>query len=149
MKEDEVSTVVGSGVHLTGTLRDQSDIIVNGSVEGEVNSDQNIVVGESAKVKGPVTAQFVSISGEVKGTITAQDKLEIHPSGRVEGNIKTKDLIIHSGAYFMGKSEMMSDAQPEGDTTELPDMDIEAGESENKEDEKKDDEEGEKIEIEA
>jgi len=108
MKEEEVSTVVGSGVHLTGTLKDQSDIVVHGTVEGEVKSDQNVVVGDSAKVKGPISAQVVSISGEVNGTIHAMDKLEIHPTGHVEGNIKTKDLIIHSGAYFAGKSEMTS-----------------------------------------
>jgi len=108
MKEEEVSTIVGSGVHLTGTLKDQSDIVVHGSVEGEVSSEQNVIVGDNAKVKGPVTAQTVSVSGEVKGTITAHDKLEIHPSGQVDGNIKTKDLIIHSGARFTGKSEMMT-----------------------------------------
>lgn len=107
MKEEEVSTIVGSGVHLTGTLKDQSDIVVHGSVEGEVRSDQNVVVGDSAKVKGPISAAIVSISGEVKGTITALEKLEIHPSGHVEGNIKTKDLIIHSGAFFTGKSDMV------------------------------------------
>lgn len=152
MKEDEVSTVVGSGVHLTGTLKDQSDIVVNGSVEGEVNSDQNIVVGESAKVKGPVTAQLVSVSGEVNGTITAKDKLEIHPSGKVEGNIKTKDLIIHSGAIFIGKCDMKTEA-PESDI-DVPDLGAEDEEDESEETEKEKDkedeeEDGEKIEIEA
>lgn len=106
MKEEEVSTVVGSGVHLTGVLKDQSDIVVHGSVEGEVKSEQNVIVGDSAKVKGPISAQVVSISGEVKGTIRALDKLEIHPTGRIEGNIHARDLIIHSGAYFTGKCEM-------------------------------------------
>lgn len=115
MKEDEVSTVVGSGVHLTGVLKDQSDIIVHGSVEGEVKSEQNVIVGDSAKVKGPISAQVVAISGEVKGTINALDKLEIHPTGRVEGNIHARDLIIHSGAYFAGKCEMESTSQQQNE----------------------------------
>jgi len=148
MKEDEVSTVVGSGVHLTGTLRDQSDIIVNGSVEGEVNSDQNIVVGESAKVKGPVNAQFVSVSGEVKGTITAKDKLEIHPSGRVEGNIKTKDLIIHSGACFIGKSDMVDDSKSSDEEVLSADV-TDEGTKLDTENSAEQDDEGEKIEIEV
>lgn len=126
MKEDEVSTVVGSGVHLSGTLKDQSDIIVHGSVEGEVQSEQNVIVGDSAKVKGPITAQVVSISGEVNGTITAKDKLEIHPTGRVEGDIHTKDLIIHSGAYFAGQCEMQG-VQETNNNVMLP-HDEEAGE---------------------
>lgn len=110
MKEDEVSTVVGSSVHLTGTLKDDSDIVVHGSVEGEVRSEQNVIVGDAAKIKGPISAQNVSISGDVDGTITAADKLEIHPTGHVAGNIKAKDLVIHSGAYFSGKSEMLADS---------------------------------------
>jgi cytoskeletal protein CcmA (bactofilin family) len=115
MKENEVSTIVGSNVHLTGTLKDDSDIVVHGSVDGEVRSEQNVVIGDSAKIKGPITAQNISISGGVTGTITATDKLEIHPTGHVEGNIKAKDLVIHSGAFFTGKSEMMTD---QGTTSE-------------------------------
>jgi len=138
MKDEDVSTVVGSGVHLTGTLKDQSDIVVHGSVEGEVTSEQNVIVGDSAKVKGPITAVVVSISGEVKGTINAKDKLEIHPTGHVEGNIKTKDLIIHSGAHFTGKSEMA----PEGGSDAHQEVTSEMVEHDDEEDE------GSKIEIE-
>jgi cytoskeletal protein CcmA (bactofilin family) len=98
-----------------------------------------------------VTAQLVSVSGEVSGTITAKDKLEIHPSGRVEGNIKTKDLIIHSGAIFVGKCDMKEES-PSSDI-DVPDLIAENEEDELEETEKesgKDDEEdGEKIEIEA
>ncbi len=133
MKEEEVSTVVGSGVHLTGTLKDQSDIVVHGTVEGEVKSDQNVIVGDSAKVKGPISALVVSVSGEVSGTIHAQDKLEIHPTGHVEGNIKTKDLIIHSGAYFAGKSEMTNGAsEPAEVTSEMIEHTQEGEDSEDK-----------------
>lgn len=132
MKEEEVSTVVGSGVHLTGTLKDQSDIVVHGTVEGEVKSDQNVIVGDSAKVKGPISALVVNISGEVSGTIQAHDKLEIHPTGHVEGNIKTKDLIIHSGAYFAGKSEMTNGTSDPVEVTS--DMIEHTQESENSDD---------------
>ncbi len=109
MKENEIHTIVGSDVKLTGTIKDTNDIVVHGNIEGEVLSEQNVVVEEHAKVKGPVTAQAVSVSGEIEGTVKAFDKLEIHPSGQVKGNIQTKDLIIHSGARFIGKSDMVSD----------------------------------------
>jgi len=111
MKENEIHTIVGSNVKLTGTLKDTNDIVIHGTVEGEVVSDQNIVVDETANIKGPVTAQAVSVSGVVEGMVRALDKLEIHPSGRVDGNIQTKDLIIHSGARFIGKSDIISDEQ--------------------------------------
>lgn len=104
--DEQINTVVGSSVKLTGTLKDTNDIVIHGTVEGEVNSDQNVMVGETAKIKGPVSGQNVNVSGEVKGTIVAAKKIEIHPSGRVTGNIVTNELIIHGGAIFVGKSEM-------------------------------------------
>lgn len=123
MQESDVNTVVGSSVHLTGSLKDPNDIIIHGSVEGEVASQQNVVIAENALVKGPVSAKCVSVSGYVNGTISAEDKLEVHPSGRVNGNIKARDLIIHSGAQFVGKSEMPVDEK----TAISPEITDEAG----------------------
>lgn len=128
MKENEIHTIVGSDVKLTGTIKDTNDIVVHGNIEGEVVSEQNVVVEENAKVKGPVTAQTVNVSGEVEGTVKAFDKLEIHPSGQVLGNIQTKDLIIHSGAQFVGKSDMVSDGSRAGSEDAEPA--VEEGEEE-------------------
>jgi cytoskeletal protein CcmA (bactofilin family) len=107
-------TVVGANVKLTGTISDVNDITVHGTVEGEVVSDKTIVIAETASVKGPVTAQVVSISGRVNGSITAHQKLELLPTGQVNGSITTKDLNIKSGSTFNGKCVMTDqhDAAP-------------------------------------
>jgi len=99
-------TVVGANVKLTGTISDVNDITVHGTVEGEVISDKTVVIAETASVKGPVTAQVVSISGRVNGSITAHQKLELLPTGQINGSITTKDLNIKSGATFNGKCTM-------------------------------------------
>lgn len=99
-------TVVGANVKLTGTISDVNDITVHGTVEGEVVSDKTVVIAETASVKGPVTAQVVSISGRVNGSITAHQKLELLPTGQINGSITTKDLNIKSGASFNGKCVM-------------------------------------------
>lgn len=107
-------TVVGANVKLTGTISDVNDITVHGTVEGEVISDKTVVIAETASVKGPVTAQVVSISGRVNGSITAHQKLELLPTGQINGSITTKDLNIKSGATFNGKCTMTDhvDAAP-------------------------------------
>ncbi len=105
-------TVVGANVKLTGTISDVNDITVHGTVEGEVISDKTVVIAETAAVKGPVTAQVVSISGRVNGSITAHQKLELLPTGQINGSITTKDLNIKSGAVFNGKCTMTDHAEP-------------------------------------
>lgn len=99
-------TVVGANVKLTGTISDVNDIVIHGTVEGEVISDKTVTITETASVKGPVTAQMVSVSGKVNGGVTAHQKLELLPTADVSGSIATKELIIKSGASFNGKSTM-------------------------------------------
>ncbi len=103
-------TVVGANVKLTGTLSDVNDITVHGTVEGEVISDKTVTIAETAAVKGPVTAQMVSVSGRINGSITAHQKLELLPTAQVNGGITTKELIIKSGATFNGKCTMTEDS---------------------------------------
>lgn len=102
-------TVVGANVKLTGTISDVNDIVIHGTVEGEVISDKTVTVTETASVKGPVTAQMVSVSGKVNGGVTAHQKLELLPTADVSGSISTRELIIKSGAVFNGKSVMQRD----------------------------------------
>lgn len=99
-------TVVGANVKLTGTLKDINDIIIHGVVEGDVISEKNVLIAETAKVKGPIRALTVNISGEVNGEVTANERLEIQPTGKISGSIITKNLTIKPGAVFNGKCAM-------------------------------------------
>ncbi|OGD65562.1 hypothetical protein A3F08_02730 [Candidatus Berkelbacteria bacterium RIFCSPHIGHO2_12_FULL_36_9] len=125
-------TVVGGNVKLTGTLKDVNDITVHGNVDGEVISEKNVSVTETASIKGPITAEIVLVSGKVNGSITATKKLEINPTGRVYGSIATSDLIIQSGAIFVGKSTTLKEMEPEEKKAFKAEEKKESVESENK-----------------
>lgn len=132
MKQQQVGTIVGSSVHLTGAIKDSSDIQIFGSVEGEVGSETKVIIEESAYVKGPINASEVIVSGMVIGTIVAKQKLELNPSGTIKGNVDTSDLLIHSGATFIGKSTMpdKKDASAVSETKEDFDLETETEENE-------------------
>lgn len=99
-------TVVGTNVKLTGVLKDTNDITVHGKVEGEVISDKNVLVTETAEIKGPVTAQNIIVAGKIHGTVNAEQKLELLPTAKVNGAINTRELIVKAGATLNGKSTM-------------------------------------------
>lgn len=114
MKERPISgpgTIIGANVVLTGILKDAGDIAIHGKVEGEVSSDRSIIIGETADIKGPISAQVITVAGVVRGAIDAGQKLEILPTGKVYGSISTRDLVIRSGAVFVGKSTMPIDEE--------------------------------------
>lgn len=104
--ENGIDTIIGLNVVLKGNIKNKGSIQINGVVEGEVRSDDNVNVGETAKIKGPVVAKTIEISGEVNGLVEATERLEVNPTGKVIGDINAKSLIIKQGATFVGKSIM-------------------------------------------
>ncbi len=103
-KVDE--TIVGIDVTLTGNLKSEGNIQINGKVKGTIATKSDIVVGEQAMIDGSVKAKNVLITGTVQGNIETSDDLEISPTGKVFGDLATKNLIIKKGATFSGKSMM-------------------------------------------
>src|SRR3989344_4852274 len=124
METNGPGTTVGVNVALSGTLKDQNDISIFGMVEGEVISERAVTIGQTAQVKGPVRGELVTIAGVVRGAVTANEKLELLETGKVFGSISTKNLVVHSGAVLVGKSEMPTEDDvsetPEPDTDEAP-----------------------------
>lgn len=99
-------TVIGANVKLVGSLKDVNDVTLHGLVEGEVHSEKTVTVGETATIKGPVSGAVISVAGLINGSVDASVRLELLPTGRVIGDITAKDLVIRSGAVFIGKCAM-------------------------------------------
>jgi cytoskeletal protein CcmA (bactofilin family) len=141
-QQQQVGTIVGSSVHLTGAIKDTSDITIFGSVEGEVTSDSKVIIEENSYIKGPVNAAEVIISGVVIGTINAKQRIEMNPTASVKGNVDTGELLIHSGATFIGKSNMPDKKESATADQKQDDFNVEV-EKEDKEEEEAEDEEEE------
>ena len=136
MENSQADTIIGVDVTVKGNLLNKGSIHVNGTVEGEIKSDENIVIGENANVNGPVTAIFVLISGKATGTIEAKDKLEIDPTGIVNGDIKAKTIIVREGAKFNGNCSMTETGE-KSDVIAKNEIDKESEIKKETEDEKK------------
>ena len=84
-------------------------MLVEGEIEGEVRVDATVTVGAEGVVTGPVAAPVVRIGGRVIGDVTASDRVEVSPSGSLEGNISAPRIIIAEGAFFKGIVDMRKD----------------------------------------
>jgi len=108
-------TIIGQNVKLQGNLTNQGAIQVNGTIEGQVESDSTIIIGPNALVKGPIRGKIVEISGEVQGTVVGDERVELNPKSKVYGDVSTKNFVIKLGGTFVGKSSTLqdkSDKQP-------------------------------------
>jgi cytoskeletal protein CcmA (bactofilin family) len=138
--ENTIDTIIGVSVTLKGNIHNKGSIQINGTIEGEVKSDENVIIGESAQIKGPVIAKKIEASGVVRGMVEATEKLEINPSGKIYGDVNAKTLIIKEGAIFVGKSIMPNSQSATVETAK--DVEVEAEADKEKTEEKAPDKHG-------
>lgn len=96
-------TLIGKAMKIVGDIDADEDIIIQGSVTGQVKSGQALVIGISGEVNGGIQAHTVIVSGSVQGDVAAAHRLEILPGGRIHGNIKTDVLVVKEGAFLVGQ----------------------------------------------
>lgn len=102
----DVESLIGEQTSFEGTLRTEGSVRLLGSVQGEIESKNTIIVEEKARVTARLTAAQVMVAGQVDGQIFCEGRVEIRPSGRVTGEINAGALIVQEGAYFDGNSKM-------------------------------------------
>lgn len=103
--------VLSSDVEIKGSVKFTNDLVVDGKIEGQVNSDGNLTVGENARIKAEIKTATIIVYGKVHGNLTATDRVELKASAEVVGDIKAKTLAIEAGAIFVGKSTVGTPAQ--------------------------------------
>ncbi|HXI04645.1 MAG TPA: polymer-forming cytoskeletal protein, partial [Candidatus Saccharimonadales bacterium] len=59
-------------------------------------------------IEGEITVNSLSVSGRLKGNIRVKQRLEIHPGGRVEGEVllARPGLVVHDGGILEAKIQM-------------------------------------------
>ncbi|MCB9798412.1 polymer-forming cytoskeletal protein [Candidatus Nomurabacteria bacterium] len=103
---DTVETVVGPSVHVEGDFASEGNILVKGTVSGNVTTSRLLTVEDGAKIFANVKAGDAVISGHIKGNIKVSDRLELTESAQVLGDITCKVLVVSPGALIQGKLNM-------------------------------------------
>jgi cytoskeletal protein CcmA (bactofilin family) len=98
--------VIGGKTVVKGEITGDEDVVVEGTVEGDIRIAKDVHVAASGLVKASVTAHSVIVSGEVVGDCQASNKVEIQATGRLTGNIRAPKIVIAEGAVFKGNSDM-------------------------------------------
>ena len=101
-----VDTIIGQGAELRGALNDKGTIYLDGKMEGNLSSDDGIVIGVHGQIRGNLHSKNVEVAGKVNGNITATQRVDLLPTAVLHGDIETPRLIIGEGAWFEGRCEM-------------------------------------------
>jgi len=104
-KIDKVESVIGGQSEVTGDLKVKGTLQVDGLVKGLIQADC-VILTESSRIKGDITAHKIIVSGRVEGSLKAEEGIEIMPKGKVIGDVFTNKISVSEGGELNGKVVM-------------------------------------------
>ncbi len=102
----DIKAYLGEDTVFSGTLSFNGVVRIDGKMDGEVNTDDTLIVGENGILEADIIAGTVICRGKIKGTIKASKRIEIHTNSEVVGNISAPALLVENGAIFDGNCDM-------------------------------------------
>ena len=114
--ETDNSTInlISNGTDITGDVRSNGDIRIDGSLTGNLSTKGKVVIGPTGKVKGEVVCKNSEVSGLIEGKISVGQLLNLKASSKILGDIATSKLAIEPGASFTGTCNMSESADNGG-----------------------------------
>ncbi len=100
-------TRLGRETTLKGKMKFKESVTISGRFEGEIDALGYLYIEDGADVRANVKAGTIIIGGVIHGNVEATERLEMLPSGKIYGNVRTAKLRIADGVVFEGKCEMI------------------------------------------
>jgi cytoskeletal protein CcmA (bactofilin family) len=106
----EFPTIIGADASFKGELSFEKGLRLMGRFEGKINTPGRLHVAREAKMQADVEAGSVIVEGDVRGNLTAADRIELKQSARYEGDLSASKLVVDEGAVFSGHVTVGPDA---------------------------------------
>ena len=120
---DAVISIIASGMSVQGDCDTDGTLRIEGRVEGTVRAGKAVVVGKDGFVDGHVITQDAVISGRVTGMVTAESRLEVQATARIDGEVHARRMQLEEGAELNGRLSMgdrAAQSSPESGADEAP-----------------------------
>lgn len=101
-----MNTIIGKDTVFNGTLEVKGDLRVDGTVKGKIICTSCVTVGATGLVEAEIEAASAVVAGRMHGNIATSEKVELQAKCEMEGDLRTKSLVIEQGAIFCGGCSM-------------------------------------------
>jgi cytoskeletal protein CcmA (bactofilin family) len=99
-------TVIARPTRIEGKLLGSGEVLVDGVFKGTIDGQVKVRVAERGVVEANVHAQTVEVAGTITGDVTAEKRIVLEATAKVDGNITAPRILIHDGATFRGQVNM-------------------------------------------
>jgi cytoskeletal protein CcmA (bactofilin family) len=98
--------ILSSGVSIKGSVKFLNELLIDGEVEGSIDSTGVLTIGEHAQIRGEIRAKSVTVQGAVEGNILATERCELHAGATLRGDIEAPRLVVNEEAAFQGSAKI-------------------------------------------
>jgi len=107
-KKNNMSSILGPEIEVNGDLKIKGDILIYGTVLGDVECRGKVHTSKGSLIKGNINSKSAYINGEIKGDLIVQDKVILAKFSQLQGNLASSTLTIEEGARFDGVCNMQA-----------------------------------------
>ncbi len=100
------SGLLSKGVSIKGSVKFLNELLIDGQVEGTINSPGKLSIGEHAQITGEIRAKSVKVRGTVEGNIFATERCELEAGCTLRGDIEAPRLVVDENATFLGSAKV-------------------------------------------
>jgi cytoskeletal protein CcmA (bactofilin family) len=101
-----LTAFIDQGSEFEGKLTFKDTVRIDGRFEGEISSENTLIVGKTGEIQATIHSTNVVVNGTVVGDIHARGQLTLHKTARVDGDVSTPLLVVEEGAIFNGGVSM-------------------------------------------
>jgi cytoskeletal protein CcmA (bactofilin family) len=116
---DRIEVTVGPTANFKGDLQCDGIVKIDGVYQGSIKTASNIIISDKGRVDAHIEAQNVSVSGQVKGSIVAQGRLEVLSTGVVWADVTVSSFLLDDGGKLHGALKMFGTG-PEPESFDVP-----------------------------
>jgi len=98
-------SIIAAELTITGTIVGSGHVRIAGRFEGDVHIEGNLTIEQGAKLTGGIRAESVAIAGEIDGNIEGAARVELLPTGVLNGDLKAGTLTVAAGSKMRGRAD--------------------------------------------
>ncbi len=102
-----IDTVIADGIVIIGNIIGKGAIRIDGKVEGNVELDKGVILGEKAEIIGRIKSSEVVVYGKLTGDLECKE-LHIKETGKIDGNMVVNCFSVEMGGKYNGNLKMTS-----------------------------------------
>jgi cytoskeletal protein CcmA (bactofilin family) len=98
--------LLSRGVSIKGSVKFLNELLIDGELEGTIESTGTLTIGEHARIRGEIRTKSAKVRGTVEGNILVTERCELQEGCTLRGDIEAPRLVVNENATFLGNAKV-------------------------------------------